>query len=189
MAPANRQPGGKVEGIVVTIQQFNGTYVPAEDRLLFRFNTDNGEEYRLWLTRRVTFTFLEASRQHAVRNLTTKLSEPAAKTVDAFQQEALQSKSDFNTPFQAATALPMGEEPLLAVDVKITAETDTTPPMNTVTFALAIGKNLNLTLHHSAINALRMLLDKLQDQAQWTAPLETGEAVLPVITPPSPSMH
>lgn len=173
---------------IVTIHQFNGGYHPAEDRLLFRFNTSSGEEYRLWLTRRVTYLFLERSRQHAIHSLSEQLPEPAAKTVDAFRQEALQSQSDFATPFQAPAKLPLGPEPFLAVDVTITPLPDTTPPMNEVTFALAIGKNLNLKLPDAGVQTVRVLLGKLQEQAQWGVAPEVNEAA-PVVAPPSGSMH
>ncbi len=35
----------------MSIQQFNGEWIPREDRLLLRINTSNDEEFRFWLTR------------------------------------------------------------------------------------------------------------------------------------------
>ena len=41
------------------LHQFNINYVPLEDRILLRINTLQGDEYRIWLTRRYTGILLE----------------------------------------------------------------------------------------------------------------------------------
>ena len=43
------------------IKQLNGGYVPAEDRILLRVSTDEGQEFRFWLTRPVTARLLAAT--------------------------------------------------------------------------------------------------------------------------------
>ena len=47
----------------MSIKQFNGSYMPNEDRLMFRFNTVEDDEYRFWFTRRVTLFILAWSRE------------------------------------------------------------------------------------------------------------------------------
>ena len=47
----------------MSIKQFNGTYDQKEDRLLFRFNTQDDQEFRFWLTRFITKGILGAVDQ------------------------------------------------------------------------------------------------------------------------------
>jgi len=49
----------------MSIKQLNGSYIPNEDRILFRFSTVDNCEYRFWFTRRITL-FLLAATEHLV---------------------------------------------------------------------------------------------------------------------------
>ena len=48
------------------ITQLNVTYVAEEDRVLFRFNTHDGQEFRLWLTRATVRQLLAVGAQASV---------------------------------------------------------------------------------------------------------------------------
>jgi hypothetical protein len=50
----------------MSITQFNATYTPEEDRVLFRFNTSESQEYRLWLTRLIVRDVLALGAQASV---------------------------------------------------------------------------------------------------------------------------
>lgn len=45
----------------MSIKQFNGSYSPNDDRIIFRFNTVDDNEYIFWLTRRVTHIILSST--------------------------------------------------------------------------------------------------------------------------------
>lgn len=47
----------------MSIKQVNASYLVNEDRILFRFNTPERAEYRLWFTRRITLFILAATSQ------------------------------------------------------------------------------------------------------------------------------
>lgn len=71
------------------IKQFNGTYFPQEDRLIFRFNTADDSEYRLWFTRRVTL-FILAAANHLIQSQLEKQHTPdVAKAISEFERESL----------------------------------------------------------------------------------------------------
>ena len=54
----------------------------SEDRILFRFNTQNQEEYRFWLTRRVTLFILAATSHLLSKKLEQTHSPDAAKALN-----------------------------------------------------------------------------------------------------------
>ena len=151
------------------ISQFNVSYIPTEDRMLFRFNTTEGQEFRLWLTRRMTHQLLGLSRSHSLRSLGASVPAPAAPVVDQFQQQALDQQTDFSTSYQPAQDLPLGEEPKLVVEVAITPMADPGQAMSHLTFTLVDTLNLSLNLPNTSINTVRLLLDKLQAQAGWSS--------------------
>ena len=62
------------------IKQLNGTYIPAEDRIVLRVSTDAGEEFRFWLTRPVTAQLLGSIRTLAARSAAQKFPPQVAQT-------------------------------------------------------------------------------------------------------------
>ena len=73
----------------MTIKQFNGTYFLNEDRILFRFNTQNQEEYRFWFTRRTTLFLLAASAHLLAKKLEQTHSPDAIKALNEFEKQAI----------------------------------------------------------------------------------------------------
>ena len=45
----------------MSIKQFNGEWVAREDRVLFRFNTSQDQEFSFWLTRFVVKSLIQGS--------------------------------------------------------------------------------------------------------------------------------
>ena len=70
----------------MTIKQFNGSYSANEDRILFRFNTQNQEEYRFWFTRRVTLFILAATSHLLSKKLEQTHSADAVKALNEFEK-------------------------------------------------------------------------------------------------------
>ena len=68
----------------MSIKQVNATYLVQEDRILFRFNTQDKAEYLLWFTRRVTLFFLVATSHLLTKNLEQAHSPDAAKALNEF---------------------------------------------------------------------------------------------------------
>ncbi len=151
----------------MSIRQFNGNYMPNDDRLLFRFNTADDSEYRFWFTRRVTL-FIMAATEHLVeKKLEQKHDQPTAKAIAQFQQEAIKEKANFVSEYQAANKFPLGADPVLVVDVKCTMLQAEGVDVLSMDLVLPGGANLNLRLTVPILQTMRLLLERLAQQANW----------------------
>jgi len=170
----------------MSIQQFNGEWIPREDRLLLRINTSNDEEFRFWLTRLMLKNLLQGTHQVSVKTLEKTHTPEVAQVVQAFQQQTVAQQVTFDNSFKAGAQKPLGEEPLLVTGVSINA--DATHIM--IAFQLANGKNLRLNLQPPVWDRMAVLLNKLQDNAQWgvAAPALSGADIL-VTAPAGGQMH
>ena len=109
------------------IHQMSVTYLPEQDRILMRINTTEGEEMRMWLTRRLMVNLWPLLSKLLTDHL-LKLESAGASLAGAdpelkkklaeFRKEEFLQHADFDTPYQEGQAnLPLGEEPLLVTDV------------------------------------------------------------------------
>jgi hypothetical protein len=161
------------------IKQFNGSYLIHEDRILFRFNTDEAAEYRLWLTRRITLFILGATAHLIEKQLEKNHSPEAAKAIAQFDQANLEEQ--LNKPkddgassgtgatevYQGGSQYPLGSDPLLVMDVQCQLSKEKNVDALSVDFALPGGANLNLKLDGKMLQALCVLLQHLAVNAQW----------------------
>jgi hypothetical protein len=180
----------------MSIKQFNAAYLANEDRILFRFNTQNQEEYRFWFTRRVTLFILAATSHLLAKKLEQTHSPDAAKALNQFEKDAiLEAAINENSQSQAYEAglnFPLGFDPILVLDVtcalikdgeKLAQISDIKDgqiyDILSLDFALPGGANLNLKLAINILQAMCVLLDQLRQQAGW------GEAILNVKNSPA----
>ncbi|MBT8614578.1 hypothetical protein G6652_08845 [Polynucleobacter paneuropaeus] len=180
----------------MTIKQFNGAYLANEDRILFRFNTQNQEEYRFWFTRRVALFILAATSHLLAKKLDQTHSPDAAKAVSAFEKEAIleatKNEHASQQAYEAGLNFPLGFDPILVMDVtcaltqngeKLAQLSDLQggliDDLISIDFALPGGANLNLNLAIGTLQAMCVLLDQLRQQAAW------GEAILQVNNAPN----
>lgn len=128
------------------IHQVSVTYDEVQDRLLWRINTHEAQEYRFWLTRRLMLRLLPALKHQWIqaesRQAGLSTQPPATQHLMAdFQRQAFLEKADFKQPFvaaQTAIALPLGESPMLVTEVQITPQT---------------GQQVLMVLHHKISGA------------------------------------
>ena len=109
------------------IHQMSVTYLPEQDRILMRINTTDGEEMRMWLTRRLMVGLWPLMSKLLTEHLLKLESAGASlsganpelkKMLADFRKEEFLQHADFDTPYmQGQTRLPLGEEPLLVTDV------------------------------------------------------------------------
>lgn len=168
----------------MTIKQLNATYFVHEDRILWRFNTQNQEEFRFWLTRRVALFILGATAQL----LTKKMSEPdlpsAIKALHDIGTKAPiaseKKESAVLQSYEPGIHFPLGFDPLLVMDVaySLTKNGESLAQMDdsnfseledvvSLDFALPGSTNLNLKLPIDTLYAMTLLLDQLRKQANW----------------------
>jgi len=163
----------------MSITQFNATYTPEEDRVLFRFNTNQSQEYRLWLTRSVVKDILSLSAQASVAVQARDHPPEQAKAIAEFKQKANLQTAKF-TNFVPATQFPLGAEPLLVHKVRIALETNTTA----LELLLPKSQLLTLRLTEEMIGQLRLLLHTIEQRAQWGL----GDELAAVSNNPAPKL-
>jgi len=179
----------------MSIKQFNGTYLMQEDRILFRFNTSDQAEYRLWLTRRTTLFILAAVSYLLAKKLEQSYSPDAAKALHEFEKQAIldaaKSEQSASTSYEGGLNFPLGFDPILVLDVTcaLTKNGEKLAQLSdlkegeidqdlSIDFALPGGANLNLKLPPNTLQTMCVLLDQLRLQAGW------GEALLQIKNSP-----
>ena len=145
------------------IKQLNGTYVAAEDRILFRVSTDAQEEFRFWLTRPVTRRLLAEVDQTTAQTVAQKFPQEIAQTVTEFQREALHAQTKLDDRYEPGSNFPLGEAPALVVDLKIAAAAQEM----SIDLLLPNQQNVNLRMAHDLAQRMCVLLDRLQKNAGW----------------------
>jgi hypothetical protein len=153
----------------MTIKQLNATYLAPDDRLLFRFNTLEGKEFRFWLTRRVTLFILGATQHLIVKSLEQTHSPEAAKALAEFGKETVQinqgaAQADGYVP---ANDCPLGTDPILVIDVKCALERQGSDEMLSMDLLLPGNANINLKLAGPILQAMCILLNQLREHAVW----------------------
>jgi hypothetical protein len=157
------------------IRQLNGTYIPAEDRIVLRVSTDAGEEFRFWLTRPVTAHFLAANRSIVVHTIAQKFPPQVAQTVTEFEQQAVAQQTKLDDQFVPGATFPLGEMPALVVKLNLT-------PVDTgvsLDLGLPNGASVNLRFTQQLSQQVAVLLDRLQNNANWQIAAAAAPAAPP----------
>ena len=149
----------------MSIKQFNGTYDLKEDRLLFRFNTQDDQEFRFWLTRFITKGILGAVDQLVQKGLEKKHNPQIAEVIKEFQKEGVAKTTNVNENYLGATSFPLGEEPTLVTAMNFNLTGD----VFSMDFKLPDNRNLNIKLPIASVQTMTLLLRKLCEKAQWGA--------------------
>jgi hypothetical protein len=144
------------------ITQLNATYVPLEDRVLFKFNTADASEFRLWLTRNMVLQIMSVCSIAAVK--VEELAHPVAQaqSIAEFKQQAVEQATTF-TEYKPASVCPLGEEPVLVNRLHMRIE----GKQYVLVLGLVIGKDLTLRLNEDLLAKMRLLLNTIQEKAQW----------------------
>jgi hypothetical protein len=170
----------------MSITQFNATYVAEEDRVLFRFNTSQSQEYRLWLTRAVVRSILALGAQASVAVLAREHPPEQAKAIAEFKQQAKVEQAQFTT-FVPATNFPLGAEPILIQHARIQLMDKATA----LELVMPKGQLLTMNLNEDMIAQLRLLLQTIAQRAQWgldsPGVAATPEPEQKLATDPAPS--
>jgi len=183
----------------MNIHQLSVTYHQEEDRLLVRVSSHENEEFRLWLTRRMTLALMPgltkaATDQLARHTESNDLAAPAdiqrQRIVDNFKKEALTYASDFKTPYQAKDAvLPMGKEPLLVTEVKMSLLKSGKLQLAFIEKLPDPGRNVRIATGAQLTQGLLQLLNKCLKKSQWlkSAPLAGAQEAADSPETPDPT--
>jgi hypothetical protein len=169
----------------VSIKQFNGEWVAREDRLLFRFNTSQDQEFSFWLTRLVVKSLIQGTQQLAVQTLEKQHPPQVAQAMQAFQQQAVAQGANFQETYQTSSHKPLGDEPLLVTGLVINQDGDQTA----IEFQLITQKSVNVQMNQAVLQVMMTLLNKLQEVAQWGVGFDASSATSDGVAPTQNLMH
>jgi hypothetical protein len=167
--------------MTMQIHQMSVTYLPEQDRILMRINTTEGEEMRMWLTRRLMVGLWPLLSKLLTEHL-LKLESAGASLAGAnpelkkmlaeFRKEEFLQHADFDTPYQEGEQ-PQAEEPLLVTDVDAT-------PMASGPLRLNFNerppngaskpRSYQMEMQPKLMQGLMHLLDQALLQSQWREP-------------------
>jgi hypothetical protein len=103
------------------ILQLNASYDSLQDRIRFCFCTQDGNEFRFWFTRRylnlLLATLSNIATEYANARAAGDITSRQALSEFAHMQ-ALQ-ETDMQSPYEAGTQFPLGEEPLLVSKIVV----------------------------------------------------------------------
>lgn len=169
----------------MNIHQLNVSYVNEQDRFLLRINSLGGEEFRAWFTRRLTLNLLPLLKRTASEQLQTQIAPPDVhaplpvqrdQLLESFQKEAAIYSGDFQTPFKEdAAVLPLGADPLLVTELKITPLADGKLQVELLEKLQGQLRDLRLVMDPALTQGLLRLLTQGLKASSW---LDTPPPVL-----------
>lgn len=161
----------------MNIHQVCVSYIHEQDRFLVRINTRNEEEVRLWFTRRLTLGLLPLLDKASAKLLASQtapvstaapLEEQRQRMLDNFKQEAATYDGDYHTPYQEkATVLPLGTEPLLVTEIKMTPLANGQLQLEILEKLAESVRNLQIRMDAQLTCGLVQLLNQGVSASQW----------------------
>jgi len=151
------------------IRQINVTYIPLEDRILLRINTDDNAELRFWLTRAVVIQLLSGLTKTECLMAGPKIvnNPQVAQAIRLFEQETAAAKVDFTANFSANAVLyPLGEVPQLVTTLRIMNATDHAATI----FELANNQTITINFDPQMLGSFYKLLCDIVKISSWNLP-------------------
>lgn len=149
-----------------TISQMQMLFVPEEDRVLFRVNSADGKQFRLWLTRRYIQLMLQALQIHMESDpdVSAQVSREAKEAIQSFKQEKATQQANFEQTFrEEAEQLPLGDTAVLAFRLNYRVEKEI--------LHLGIepkeGQGINLAINRDINASITRLIQTAAAQAEW----------------------
>ncbi len=165
---------------LMQIHQLSLSHVREQDRILVRIKSTTADEFRLWLTRRMSLRLIPMLEKVVADQLAKSGSPDTSHLIGADEQtrqlmsefqgsEALK-QADFATPYDSDVRnLPLGVEPLLVTDISFTPlkndqlEVVFSEPPKAPAEPRSLRMVADLSLAHSFIHMLK----KCFAQAHW----------------------
>lgn len=149
-----------------SISQMQMLYSPEEDRILFRVNSTQRQQFRFWITRRYALLMLKVLRDHLEADPDISMQEtPEAKeAVKSFKQEQAVTSANFREKFdESANELPLGDD--IPVAFKLTYN------LNSGNLNIGIqpreGQGINMAIDRDINISLTQLLLGAAQKGEW----------------------
>ncbi len=183
----------------MNIHQLNLGYLPDQDRVLARINTNSGVEFRLWFTRRLTIGLLPVLRKVLADQVQRSLSADSAESglsakdpkvrefLGEFKKEQALQQADFKTPYKATNAAASVEEPLLVSEVQMTPLANGQVEIKFSAKPPQSGKQaeVRMALDHKLMHGLLHLLEKSFNESKWGQVALAGVDAEAAVEPPA----
>ena len=158
------------------LHQMTAEYVPAQDRILFRVNTVELVEFRVWLTRRlVKAVWGSAVKSFEIQPEVQEQTRPQVKkAVMSMQHQKAVQSGDFSSKHdKRAKPAPEMKNGLLAIGADIGKSVTGNVVL---VFRTVEKKDVTLNLNDEMLHAICHLLQKSADRAGWDLQLGVGDA-------------
>lgn len=163
------------------LKQMQIVFVPVEDRLMFRVNTSNRQEFRFWMTRRYVgilwkaiLDMLRKRHQAELPPEEVKKEAPLEAAILSMEHQKAVEKADFTTAYQESTYLPLGDAPILLAKVAVKVLPD--QPIPLLCMHPENGEGIEIALNDQILHSMCRLLTDCARQAEWELKLDFGEA-------------
>ncbi|MCP4111017.1 MAG: hypothetical protein GY749_36750 [Desulfobacteraceae bacterium] len=163
------------------IHQFNIQFSPEEDRIIFRLNTVNKEEFRFFFTRRfvkLLWPVLLKLLENGYKAIAPEKSH-VAKDLLEFEHDSVVSKADFTQKYsENVQTYPLGEDIILLNGIKVKQN----PKGNVLCFFASKGKGIEFQVDNTFLHTFCEILNNVVKKAGWDMKLVfprriQGEAV------------
>jgi hypothetical protein len=164
------------------IHQLSVSHDEVQDRLLLRLNTQDAQEFRFWLTRRMALRLLPAMNQSLTRLEAAQpgvaASDPSAQQIlTEIKRDAFLKTADFATPYAAkAQQLPLGSEPLLVTDAQLTFQSNGSLEVVLQQKTGLSIQSCHLNLHVQLVHGLIHLVKETLVKADWEMTTPTARS-------------
>jgi hypothetical protein len=138
-----------------------------EDRLKFRFNTDDGCDFSVLLTRRITLFILSAIAQLVKQKRETRHAGYIVKAINEFEANAAREHAQFGSPYDLGLKFPLGSEPLFVKNASCKIQEQNDQLIVYLELLLENDKVINLQLWGDVLQNLRLLLEQMVSNANW----------------------
>jgi hypothetical protein len=167
------------------IHQMQITFIPVEDRLMFRLRTTTRIEFKLWFTRRYVKLLWQALQKMLNNTQPTTIADSHTRqAIMSLEHEEVLSRVDFQTRYveEPGISRPLGEQPVLVSKIQIKPGTD-----NTQVLCLhpEQGQGLDLVFDSTLLHSFCKLLEEGVQKADW----DLDCRIFDKITPVSPTAH
>ncbi|MFP4309009.1 MAG: hypothetical protein ACLFRG_21900 [Desulfococcaceae bacterium] len=161
----------------MNLHQMNAGYEAEADRILFRFNTREGQVFSFHLTRRFVRLLWPVLTDLLKTDLRRRAPENAhaAEALLDFEREKTLAGTDFRTPFAAGDAShPLGKGPVLLSRIQVK---EAAGGGRLLCLLPSRGAGVTLPAHPRFLHTFAQLIREASGRAQWDLRLsETGRA-------------
>jgi hypothetical protein len=148
------------------LHQINATFVPLEDRIRLMVNTNYGQEFRFWITRRYLGLLWQALARITATFATQRApTDPLLQSMLAdFSAAKAVNEADMKTPYVNGSEFPLGEDPVLLTRITIG-----NAPHNQQLLRLLPerGQGIDLTLNDELTHLITNVLRHAATAAEW----------------------